>query len=80
MKHILTILVAMLALGSYASEPFSADSVFSEKASSTIVQADSIHEAKKSWMTRFLDYFNDANKNKKHKRFDFSVIGGPNYA
>ena len=55
MKHILTILVAMLALGSYASEPFSADSVFSEKASSTIVQADSIHEVKKSWMTRFLD-------------------------
>lgn len=65
MKHILTILVAMLALGSYASEPFS---------------ADTIHEAKKSWMTRFLDYFNDANKNKKHKRFDFSVIGGPHYA
>ena len=31
-------------------------------------------------MTRFLDYFNDANKNKKHKRFDFSVIGGPHYA
>ena len=61
MKHILTILVAMLALGSYASEPFS---------------VDTIHEAKKSWMTRFLDYFNDANKNKKHKRFDFSVIGG----
>lgn len=80
MKHILTILVAMLALGSYASEPFSADSVFSEKAGNTIVQADSIHEAKKSWMTRFLDYFNDANKNKKHKRFDFSVIGGPHYA
>ena len=65
MKHILTILVAMLALGSYASEPFS---------------ADTIHEVKKSWMTRFLDYFNDANKNKKHKRFDFSVIGGPHYA
>lgn len=65
MKHILTILVAMLALGSYASEPFS---------------ADTIHEARKSWMTRFLDYFNDANKNKKHKRFDFSVIGGPHYA
>ena len=27
MKHILTILVAMLALGSYASEPFSADTI-----------------------------------------------------
>ena len=62
MKHILTILVMMLALGSYASEP------------------DSTLQTKKSWMTRFLDYFNDANKNKKHKRFDFSVIGGPHYA
>lgn len=62
MKHILTILVMMMALGSYASEP------------------DSTHQTRKSWMTRFLDYFNDANKNKKHKRFDFSVIGGPHYA
>ncbi len=26
------------------------------------------------------DDFNDANKNKKHKRFDFSIIGGPHYA
>ena len=34
---------------------------------------------KKSFFTRFLDYFNDANKNKKHKKFDFSVIGGPHY-
>ena len=31
-------------------------------------------------MNRFLDYFNDANKNKKHKKFDFSVIGGPHYS
>ena len=62
MKHILTILVMMMALGSYASEP------------------DSTHQTRKSWMTRFLDYFNDANKNKQHKRFDFSVIGGPHYA
>nr|WP_259317987.1 outer membrane protein assembly factor [Segatella copri] len=34
----------------------------------------------KSWVNRILDYFNDSNKNKKHKRFDFSVIGGPHYA
>ncbi|MEH2890963.1 BamA/TamA family outer membrane protein [Segatella copri] len=36
--------------------------------------------AGKSWVNRILDYFNDSNKNKKHKRFDFSVIGGPHYA
>ena len=34
---------------------------------------------KKSFITRLLDYFNDANK-KNDKRFDFSIIGGPHYA
>ena len=73
MKHIITILFALMALSSYASEPISSDSLSSEK-------VDTAHQVKKSWMTRFLDYFNDANKNKQHKRFDFSVIGGPHYA
>ena len=73
MKHILTILFALMALSSYASEPISSDSLSSEK-------VDTAQQVKKSWMTRFLDYFNDANKNKHHKRFDFSVIGGPHYA
>ena len=31
-------------------------------------------------MNLILYYFNDSNKNKKHKRFDFCVIGGPHYA
>ena len=35
---------------------------------------------KKSLLTRFLDYFNDANKNKEQKKFDFSIIGGPHYS
>lgn len=35
---------------------------------------------RKSWLTRFLDYFNDANKNKADKKFDFSIIGGPHYS
>ncbi len=35
---------------------------------------------RKSWFTRFLDYFNDANKNKADKKFDFSIIGGPHYS
>ena len=63
----------MMTLSSYASEPISSDSLSSEK-------VDTAQQVKKSWMTRFLDYFNDANKNKQHKRFDFSVIGGPHYA
>lgn len=75
MKHILTILIMMLALGSYASEPSVTDSISSaEKMDTTTLRAG------KSWVNRILDYFNDSNKNKKHKRFDFSVIGGPHYA
>lgn len=29
---------------------------------------------------KFLNYFNDANKEKKNKKFDFSIIGGPHYS
>lgn len=75
MKHILTILIMMLALGSYASELSVTDSISpAEKVDTMALRAG------KSWVNRILDYFNDSNKNKKHKRFDFSVIGGPHYA
>lgn len=75
MKHILTILIMMLALGSYASELSVTDSISSAEKVDTVAL-----RAGKSWVNRILDYFNDSNKNKKHKRFDFSVIGGPHYA
>lgn len=75
MKHILTILIMMLALGSYASEPSVTYSISSAEKVDTMAL-----RAGKSWVNRILDYFNDSNKNKKHKRFDFSVIGGPHYA
>ena len=47
------------------------------------VQTDSTQAGngrKRSIVGKFLAYFNDANKNKKNHRFDFSVIGGPHYA
>lgn len=75
MKHILTILIMMLTLGSYASELSVTDSISSAEKVDTMAL-----RAGKSWVNRILDYFNDSNKNKKHKRFDFSVIGGPHYA
>lgn len=75
MKHILTILIMMLALGSYASELSVTDSISSAEKVDTMAL-----RAGKSWVNRILDYFNNSNKNKKHKRFDFSVIGGPHYA
>ncbi|WP_437182600.1 BamA/TamA family outer membrane protein [Segatella copri] len=65
----------MLALGSYASELSVTDSISSAEKVDTVAL-----RAGKSWVNRILDYFNDSNKNKKHKRFDFSVIGGPHYA
>ena len=36
--------------------------------------------SRQSFFKKFLDYFNDANKEKKNKKFDFSVIGGPHYS
>lgn len=37
-------------------------------------------QIKRSFFKKVLDYFNDANKEKKNKKFDFSIIGGPHYA
>ena len=45
--------------------------------------ADTAHAAaanKRGFFKRVLDYFNDANKENKQKRFDFSIIGGPHYS
>lgn len=50
-----------------------------EDSASTVVAADSA-AVKRSFLKKFLDYFNDANKEKKNKKFDFSVIGGPHYS
>ena len=36
--------------------------------------------AKKGFFRKFIDYFADANKEKPYKKFDFSIIGGPNYS
>ena len=70
-----------------ASKPYdgSENTVFmvSQKSDTTVSQAvDSLAEPKKrrGIVSRFLAYFNDANKNKKKRKFDFSVIGGPHYA
>lgn len=36
--------------------------------------------ARKGIVSRVIDYFADANKPKKHKKFDFNFIGGPHYS
>ena len=50
-----------------------------ESGGADTVVADTTVVKEKTWIDKFLDYFNDANKNKKHKKFDFSIIGGPHY-
>lgn len=82
MKHLLMCLI-WLAL----SEPSCAKAITDYLPEDSIQvmtaeESDTLHtpEKKKSLITRFLDYFNDANKNKKHKKFDFSIIGGPHYS
>lgn len=50
-----------------------------EEYSQTYAIADSTR-TKSGLVRRLIDYFNDANKTKKHKRFDFSIIGGPHYS
>ncbi|MBO5186203.1 MAG: BamA/TamA family outer membrane protein [Prevotella sp.] len=46
-----------------------------------IGDADTCRAVKrKSFFDKFLDYFNDANKNKHDRKFDFSIIGGPHYS
>ena len=45
----------------------------------SVATSDSL-QTKRSFFKKFLDYFNDANKEKKNKKFDFSVIGGPHYS
>ena len=58
----------------------SLDSECLDLSADTITQHKDSTVQKKSFFTKFLDYFNDANKNKKQKKFDFSIIGGPHYS
>ncbi len=44
------------------------------------VSAQDLLPAKKKIFKKILDYFNDANKGDKNKKFDFSIIGGPHYS
>ena len=37
-------------------------------------------EPRKGLISRIIDYFDDSNKPKKNKPFDFSIIGGPHYS
>ena len=70
--------VAMLAFifhiaASYGSYPDTATAVSEDTSDTAVAHKPGI-------ITRFLNYFNDANKNRQHRKFDFSIIGGPHYS
>ena len=71
--------VIILALLFAASISIHAITALPTEGSDSICHIDSVAK-KKSIFNKFLDYFNDANKNKKNKKFDFSIIGGPHYS
>ena len=71
----------------YASE-FCKDSesVSHAESQSNSIQADTVaplsgdETKKKGIIARIIDYFDESNKPKKNKKFDFSIIGGPHYS
>lgn len=49
-----------------------------ERDSVTTTLHDSLSK-RNSLLQKLLDYLDDSNKNTKHKKFDFSILGGPHY-
>ena len=49
-------------------------------AKSNEIVLDSISKSKKNIFQKVLSYFDDSNKPKNYKKFDFSIIGGPHYS
>ena len=85
MKHLLVSLAWLLAanhtmVASHPMPQLSSDSSMVAAADTAAAPSQQPQQKKKSVVTKLLDYFNDANKNKQHKKFDFSIIGGPHYA
>lgn len=78
------ILVALISVTSLMAKANGiADTTDAQNGVNDIMPGDSMDSAtteRKSFITKFLDYFNDANKEKNNKKFDFSVIGGPHYS
>lgn len=76
------ILTAFLLVGSWgwAGSATEVASLPSDSLVTVSEAGDTLRPKKQNFISRFLEYFNDANKNKHHKKFDFSVIGGPHYS
>lgn len=76
-RSILTFILACMA-GTSLATPHESELLDLPNAMMTQYEDSTLQ--KRSFFQKFLDYFNDANKNKEQKRFDFSIIGGPHYS
>lgn len=77
MKYLLMSIICGFTFLSTSAQEVERDSIYTIKEKRDTLKT---LPKKKSLITRFLDYFNDANKNKHNKKFDFSIIGGPHYS
>ena len=89
MRHIIAcILFITVALAAYPASPESPDTAaISTHFPTPALYIDTagfadIHNVKteKEYNRKIIAYFNESNKPKKNKKFDFSVIGGPHYS
>lgn len=76
-KKIFSIVLCILCAGVKA-ENIAALQLADEEKKDTVAVSDTAQ--KKTLWRKFIDYFADANKDKPYKKFDFSIIGGPNYS
>lgn len=76
-KKLFIIFAAMLPLPLSATEPAEAG----KAVANVVTAADTVTVVKKkNIIDRVIDYFNESNKPRRNKKFDFSVIGGPHYS
>lgn len=82
MRHITLLLTALLLSGTVlrASEACVSVAPVPQPDTSAIAAYNQARTAKRGIISKIITYFNETNKPKKNKKFDFSVIGGPHYS
>lgn len=80
----LKLLILPLLLAVFSCSAIEAQSIDYPEKTSDITTDDTIYieqkSKKKNLISRIIDYFDDSNKEKKDKKFDFSILGGPYYS
>ena len=78
MKKLLPAALAALFTATAASADTKADTTRTAADTTLAVKADSAPQ-RRSLGRRVADYFRNANKGRRDKKFDFSILGGPHY-